>query len=260
MLHETVSNIMLDMENNKENLRYKRLLSAEEEKILFKAVRSKNIGENQRLFLTKLLALLNMGLVRKSVLTLSQPNERNDNGNELLQVLMRQVIPKFDYRLNNKFSTYAAPWIKQTIKRSKQKNRLISIAANVQDNIAILRKTRSQLRNTMNREPTDYELALEANRRALTNRFPEMEFSDDALAAVTTSKKFQVLNIPNLPNNDKHYLNKHIVSPEHAAKLLSIKPAHAFPEHMDPDQTLPDERATPTEIGLPKRVPRASIK
>lgn len=73
--------------------------------------------------------------------------------------LMR-AVNKFDYRLGNKFSTYATWWIRQAITRAiADQSRTIRVPVHLADQINKLIRTTHQLTQELGREPTLADLA-----------------------------------------------------------------------------------------------------
>lgn len=76
--------------------------------------------------------------------------------------LMR-AIEKFDYKLGFKLSTYATWWIRQSITRALvDQGRTIRLPLHVAEEVRKLLRSRRQLAQKLNREPTLPELAVEA--------------------------------------------------------------------------------------------------
>jgi RNA polymerase primary sigma factor len=92
--------------------------------------------------------------------------------------LMR-AASKFDYRRNVRFSTYASWWIKQAIVRSlSNKRRAIRLPHRKEELLRKISKATNTLSQTLMREPTSEEIALEVGVTACdVQRLMEMSYS-----------------------------------------------------------------------------------
>jgi RNA polymerase primary sigma factor len=75
---------------------------------------------------------------------------------------LMKAVERFDPQKGGKLSTYAAWWIKQSIKRAlANQSKTIRLPVHLVDKIAKLRRVSAQLTEELGREPTDQELGEE---------------------------------------------------------------------------------------------------
>jgi RNA polymerase primary sigma factor len=75
---------------------------------------------------------------------------------------LMKAVERFDPKKGGKLSTYAAWWIKQSIKRAlANQSKTIRLPVHMVDKIAKMRRISSMLGEALGREPTDEELAEE---------------------------------------------------------------------------------------------------
>lgn len=73
-----------------------------------------------------------------------------------------KAVDRFDYKKGCKFSTYAVWWIRQTIRRAiTSQVRQVRLPANVAEMLTRMRNTVEELRQTLQRDPMDEEVAAE---------------------------------------------------------------------------------------------------
>lgn len=71
-----------------------------------------------------------------------------------------RAVDKFEVSRNIKFSTYATWWIRQAIGRSiMEKSRVIRVPVHMNEKIYNYEKTKSKLKDKLNREPNNQELS-----------------------------------------------------------------------------------------------------
>lgn len=77
---------------------------------------------------------------------------------------LMQAVERFDYRRGCKFSTYATWWIRQAVVRAlAEQARAVRLPAHANQQMRRLKRTMSQLRQELGRDPTLEEVAMSAN-------------------------------------------------------------------------------------------------
>ncbi|MFZ4599228.1 MAG: sigma-70 family RNA polymerase sigma factor, partial [Terrimicrobiaceae bacterium] len=75
---------------------------------------------------------------------------------------LMKAVERFDPKKGGKLSTYAAWWIKQSIKRAlANQSKTIRLPVHLVDKIAKIRRVSTQMTEELGREPSDEELAEE---------------------------------------------------------------------------------------------------
>ena len=80
---------------------------------------------------------------------------------------LMKAVERFDPKKGGKLSTYAAWWIKQSIKRAlANQSKTIRLPVHLVDKISKMRRTSLRMAEELGRDPTDEELAAELNTTA----------------------------------------------------------------------------------------------
>jgi len=132
------------------------LLTIEEEVVLARRIRRGDRGARDHMIKANLRLVVKIAMDYK------------DFGLPLLDLISEgnigliKAVERFDPRKGGKLSTYAAWWIKQSIKRAlANQSKTIRLPVHLVDKISRMRKTAMLLSERFGREPSDEELAME---------------------------------------------------------------------------------------------------
>jgi RNA polymerase primary sigma factor len=132
------------------------LLTIEEEIVLAKRIRRGNKAARDHMISANLRLVVKIAMDYK------------DFGLPLLDLISEgnigliKAVERFDPRKGGKLSTYAAWWIKQSIKRAlANQSKTIRLPVHLVDKISKMRRAAMALTETLGREPSDEELAIE---------------------------------------------------------------------------------------------------
>lgn len=109
---------------------------------------------------------------------------------------LMKAVDKFNYRLGNKFSTYATWWIRQSITRAiADQGRTIRVPVHMVEAINQVMRTSNELKKRLGHEPSKSELARELNIPvAKVTQILEAAQEPMSLEACMTTDKDSVLN------------------------------------------------------------------
>ncbi|MEM9400288.1 MAG: sigma-70 family RNA polymerase sigma factor [Verrucomicrobiota bacterium] len=177
---------------------------------------------------------------------------------------LMKAVDRFDPTMGNKFSTYAAWWIKQAIKRAlANQSKTIRLPVHLVDKLAKMRRMTMQLAEELGREPSDEELAEElgltekkvrklkrvsmkpSSLNALVGDEDSTELGD-LIADDTAEDPFEELSSKNLHNAMENVLH---VLDERESLILSLR----FPSDGSKELTL-------EEVGKKLNVTRERIR
>jgi RNA polymerase primary sigma factor len=134
-----------------------RLLTASEEREL---ARRKDLGDE---FAKRRLIECNLRLV------MSITRNYTKAGVPLLDLIQEgnlgliRAVEKFDYKMGYKLSTYATWWIRQAVTRAlADQGRTIRLPVHVAEQVRRAQRSRRQLAQKLNRDPSDDEIAVDA--------------------------------------------------------------------------------------------------
>ncbi len=132
------------------------LLTVEEEVTLAKRIRRGDMAARDHMIKANLRLVVKIAMDYK------------DFGLPLLDLISEgnigliKAVERFDPRKGGKLSTYAAWWIKQSIKRAlANQSKTIRLPVHLVDKISKMRRTAMRLQEELGREPTDEELGEE---------------------------------------------------------------------------------------------------
>ncbi len=132
------------------------LLTIEEEIVLARRIRKGNKAARDHMISANLRLVVKIAMDYK------------DFGLPLLDLISEgniglvKAVERFDPRKGGKLSTYAAWWIKQSIKRAlANQSKTIRLPVHLVDKISKMRKTAMRLSEQLGRDPSDEELAIE---------------------------------------------------------------------------------------------------
>jgi RNA polymerase primary sigma factor len=109
---------------------------------------------------------------------------------------LMKAVDKFNYRLGNKFSTYATWWIRQSITRAiADQGRTIRVPVHMVESINQVMRAANELKKRLGREPSKVELAKEIN-TTVTKLSQILEAAQEpmSLEACMPADKDSVLN------------------------------------------------------------------
>jgi RNA polymerase primary sigma factor len=109
---------------------------------------------------------------------------------------LMKAVDKFNYRLGNKFSTYATWWIRQSITRAiADQGRTIRVPVHMVEAINQVMRTANELKKRIGREPSKADIAKELNIPVLkVTQIMEAAQEPMSLEACMTSEKDSGLN------------------------------------------------------------------
>lgn len=196
---------------------------------------SKMLNKNQEIELAKLLSIpdkreyaMNQLITSNLRLIVSIAKKYLNRGLNLEDLVQEgslgliKAIHKFDYKLENKFSTYATWWIRQSITRAiADQSRTIRIPVHMTETINKLLKIQRNFTQRMGREPTNEDLSKEMSKE-------NMHFSPTRISQI---KKLNIdlvsLDKPISQDEDSQFSDfiqdNNIMNPEEFAYDLSNK-------------------------------------